>query len=726
MTTFNTGNPIGSTDARDRSDNSENLDFAVNSLSPTFVDRLGVTRDTLEGVYQKSAYYRAGTFDAGYTLTNNRQTLAYGNVEYSWSGAFPKVVPAGSTPETTGGVGAGAWVDRTDVTLRSDINVVTKKFSNVAQMKAGVQLGDEGKYVSWISYHDGWAVTGVSGGNSGLVVPAGTGIADDGSLFDTDSGLQVKALFDGSVSAEQFGCRDQTDCTAQLVNLGKYVNGIGGKLTFKSGNTYYYTNHKDDTDTSYYGHSPVFSFSGLDGLFIDGAGCTLKALDGSKFGSFDPVTGASHSPSLPFWDVAYSASPGTVWYFIDCENISGFLPDGHGNNTNFTLGGSFGDTGRQIQATYIRITGASKNFNLYNPKAHYMGLDGIAIKVETEESAESSEINIYGGSFEYSGRNNLSLSGGARVSFYNSKFNHAASGAVASSPQAGVDIEPELGYWVVNPLFKNCEFINNGVSCATIYAPSGYVKNVTFEDSTFWGCRGAAVYAQHGADTKFVRCRIHGKITHSKNCRFIDCDIDDIAHPLHGIYKNGLYIVDDGTSAVFDNTRISTTQYRGPKGGSFINKSKVTCGWDSSESATGGTAMVIDGFCEGLTVVDALTGAFNDTSRYYVTTSSESFGVNALTISGSGNGLRHSSRTGNYGEISLSKFTGLAELSVKSDVAGTSTRILGARSSIPTSGAFLVGDMYFKTTPVAGGYIGWVCTAAGTPGTWKTFGTISA
>jgi hypothetical protein len=119
--TYNTGNPIGSTDARDRSDNSENLDLAVNSLSQTFVDRLGVTRDTLEGIYQKSAYYRAGTFDAGYTLTNNRQTLAYGNVEYSWSGAFPKVVPAGSSPKTTGGVGAGAWVDRTQETLRSDL-----------------------------------------------------------------------------------------------------------------------------------------------------------------------------------------------------------------------------------------------------------------------------------------------------------------------------------------------------------------------------------------------------------------------------------------------------------------------------------------------------------------------------------------------------------------------------------------------------------------------------
>lgn len=121
MTTFNTGNPIGSTDARDRLDNSENLDLAVNSLEQTFVDRLGRTRDTLEGVYQKSAYYRVGTFEDGYTLTNNRQTLSYGNVEYSWSGVFPKTVNAGSTPATSGGIGAGAWVDRTQDTLRGDI-----------------------------------------------------------------------------------------------------------------------------------------------------------------------------------------------------------------------------------------------------------------------------------------------------------------------------------------------------------------------------------------------------------------------------------------------------------------------------------------------------------------------------------------------------------------------------------------------------------------------------
>ena len=40
---------------------------------------------------------------------------------YTWGGTFPKEIPEDSTPETTGGVGAGAWVDRSDVTVRGEL-----------------------------------------------------------------------------------------------------------------------------------------------------------------------------------------------------------------------------------------------------------------------------------------------------------------------------------------------------------------------------------------------------------------------------------------------------------------------------------------------------------------------------------------------------------------------------------------------------------------------------
>lgn len=45
-------------------------------------------------------------------------------------------------------------------------------------------------------------------------------------------------------------------------------------------------------------------------------------------------------------------------------------------------------------------------------------------------------------------------------------------------------------------------------------------------------------------------------------------------------------------------------------------------------------------------------------------------------------------------------------------------------AAAPTTGAHTVNEIVFNSAPVAGGFLGWVCTTAGTPGTWKQFGLI--
>jgi hypothetical protein len=47
-------------------------------------------------------------------------------------------------------------------------------------------------------------------------------------------------------------------------------------------------------------------------------------------------------------------------------------------------------------------------------------------------------------------------------------------------------------------------------------------------------------------------------------------------------------------------------------------------------------------------------------------------------------------------------------------------------SAAPASGTWAVGDTVWNTAPAAAGYMGWVCTTAGTPGTWKGFGVIQS
>ena len=69
----------------------------------------------------------SGSFDEGATVTNPTDVIwdEFSGKYYSWSGAFPKVVTAGSTPTTSGDIGALLWVDRTQETLRAELSEST-------------------------------------------------------------------------------------------------------------------------------------------------------------------------------------------------------------------------------------------------------------------------------------------------------------------------------------------------------------------------------------------------------------------------------------------------------------------------------------------------------------------------------------------------------------------------------------------------------------------------
>lgn len=47
-------------------------------------------------------------------------------------------------------------------------------------------------------------------------------------------------------------------------------------------------------------------------------------------------------------------------------------------------------------------------------------------------------------------------------------------------------------------------------------------------------------------------------------------------------------------------------------------------------------------------------------------------------------------------------------------------------SEAPTTGSNNIGDIVYNNNPEAGGWMGWVCIASGTPGTWNRFGKIEA
>lgn len=114
-----TNKPVPSTDIRDHVFGGAKIDEFVTSLQKTYTDRFGQPHFTIEGlrwVAQQAiasfGYILVDSFQIGATLSLPNQVLrnTVNGEYYRWDGAFPKFVPAGSTPQSTGGIGPGAWL----------------------------------------------------------------------------------------------------------------------------------------------------------------------------------------------------------------------------------------------------------------------------------------------------------------------------------------------------------------------------------------------------------------------------------------------------------------------------------------------------------------------------------------------------------------------------------------------------------------------------------------
>lgn len=141
-----TQKPVPSSDIKDLFFNSGLLDIWATSLERKYIDRFGnchLTAAGMEWLFKElvekfkvdmniaivaAGYITIDSFQQGADLPNNELTQrnhilrdeATGEY-YRWDGDLPKQVPAGSTPESSGGVGMGAWVSVGDASLRSEL-----------------------------------------------------------------------------------------------------------------------------------------------------------------------------------------------------------------------------------------------------------------------------------------------------------------------------------------------------------------------------------------------------------------------------------------------------------------------------------------------------------------------------------------------------------------------------------------------------------------------------
>lgn len=138
MATTPTQNPVPSESPIDLKFNAGKIDEFVTLMGWTYTDRFGNKHYTIEGLrwlaqqaISQFGYITLDSFEDGNTLTLPNQVLrleATGEY-YRWDGTFPKVVSPDSTPESTGGIGPGAWLSVGDTTARQYVDMRTNTFN---------------------------------------------------------------------------------------------------------------------------------------------------------------------------------------------------------------------------------------------------------------------------------------------------------------------------------------------------------------------------------------------------------------------------------------------------------------------------------------------------------------------------------------------------------------------------------------------------------------------
>lgn len=130
MATQPTNLPVPSESPRDLKSKAGKIDQFVTSNEKTYLDRFGGAHYTISGLTKLvqdaiAAYGQipVESFQDGATLSQSNQILKDNDSGeyYRWDGAHTKLVPAGSTPATTGGFGINAWLSVGDSVLRTQL-----------------------------------------------------------------------------------------------------------------------------------------------------------------------------------------------------------------------------------------------------------------------------------------------------------------------------------------------------------------------------------------------------------------------------------------------------------------------------------------------------------------------------------------------------------------------------------------------------------------------------
>lgn len=544
----------------------------------------------------------------------------------------------------------------------------------------------------------------------------------------------------GAVSVKDFGAKgdNSTNDTDAFAAASAYLNSQGGGTLIIPPGTYIVGKQTfaNGTGKGYsYQAASIISFSGCTKpVVVEGNGAVLKMANGLRIGSFNPTTGASYTPgSLPFTNYDYKADPGTVVAFTNCKSVSVRNLEIDGNIQNLTLGGQWGDTGRQC-AAYGVYAYTNENFSAENVYVHHHGLDGVILGhtglSETSAQYPQTLINVIS---EYNARQGLSWVGGTQLTAINCKFNHTGKSTFGSAPQAGVDIEAESSV-CRNGMFINCEMQNNaGVG---MVADVGDIADVAFHRCKFIGQSNYAIWP-YKPRLSFVDCLIVGAYVNpfsSANkpedaTKFQRCLFTDESKYAATLYNIGaLNTLLSGSSSqgnvVYDSCSfVATRSKAGRFDGAILRNATIEIQAGTSYCVNQDWHAIFWGSTlENVVIKENITTNIPADSFYIdLSTPATSRGMNQL-ISANGK-LKWFNWSWGHTGLLYNSFHNFQGFRLGNGMNGWDSLITWGTAA-PTSGTWANGDRVVNVTPAVGQPKGWICTVGGTPGTWVSEGNL--
>ena len=295
----------------------------------------------------------------------------------------------------------------------------------------------------------------------------------------------------------------------------------------------YLVGRQDAGGGAYRSGADVLALVGCRNLSIEGADSAateIRYADGLLYGSFDPATGRAYRPPTVYFDNrAYAASGGTCIRLQRCENVVVARLALNGNSPRLAVGGAWGDTGIQLPFDGVFVNDC-RGVSLQRIAVHHFGRDGVQVLNRLAKSLDDpalENIVLENSTFDYNGRQGLSLTGVNGLRAVNCSFSHTArvqnptvrlgaGHALFSNPAAGVDVEPEGGY-VTNAVFTCCRLVDNGGQGLVSDRPGGgrpaTTRNVRLIGCTLWGTTNWSAWVTQPGFL-FQNCFVYGAFVH--------------------------------------------------------------------------------------------------------------------------------------------------------------------------------------------------------------------